>query len=66
MHTICTVFVLCSVPGGQFAANSETIDSGYFRLDELPPLAEEKNNAEQIALCFDAYHHADTWKTILE
>ena len=66
VHKICKVFVLCSVIGGQFEANSETIDSRYFSIDELPPLAEEKNNAEQIALCFDAYHHADTWKTILE
>ena len=48
------------------SSDLETIQSGYFSLDELPPLAEEKNNAEQIAMCFDAYHHVDTWKTILE
>ena len=28
VHKICKVFVLCSVTGGQFEANSETIDSG--------------------------------------
>ena len=66
IHKICKIFVLCSVVGGQFEQNSETIQSGYFALDELPPLSEDKNNAEQIAMCFDAYHHADTWKTILE
>ena len=66
IHKICKIFVLCSVVGGQFKPNSETIQSGYFALDELPPLSEDKNNAEQIAMCFDAYHHADTWKTILE
>ena len=66
VHKIIKVFVLCTVTGGCFEPNIETIQSGYFSLDELPPLAEEKNNAEQIAMCFDAYHHADTWKTILE
>lgn len=66
VHKICKVFVLCHVIGGTFTANSETIQSAYFGLDELPPLAGEKNNEEQIAMCFEAYHHADTWKTILE
>lgn len=64
-YKICKIFVLCSLVGGQFEANSETIGSGYFGLDELPPLALEKNNEEQIKMCFDAYHAQD-WKTILE
>lgn len=66
VHKICKIFVLCTVIGGCFEPNIETIQSGYFDLEELPPLAEEKNNKEQIAMCFDAYHQADTWKTILE
>lgn len=66
VHKICKVFVLCHEIGGSFTANSETIQSAYFGLDELPLLAGEKNNEEQIAMCFDAYHHADSWKTILE
>lgn len=64
-YKVCKVFVLCSLLGGAFQPNSETVDSGYFALDELPPLAEEKNNAEQIAMCFEAYH-ADHWTTLFD
>ena len=39
IHKICKIFVLCSVIGGEFEPNSETIQSGYFALDELPPAA---------------------------
>ena len=62
---ICKIFVLCTERGGHFEKNSETIDSGYFGLEELPVLAEEKNNREQIQMCFDAYHAAH-WKTLLD
>jgi len=56
LYNICKVFVLCECVGGKFQKNSETVGSGYFALDELPPLSEAKNTKEQIALCFDAYH----------
>ena len=55
LHGICKVFVLCRALGGQFRPNLETLDSGWFSLDRLPPLAEEKTTTEQIALCFAAY-----------
>ncbi len=64
-HKVCKIFVLCSVIGGSFKKNIETVGSGYFGLDELPCLAEEKNNAGQIKMCFDAYR-AKEWKTVLE
>ena len=62
-YKVCKIFVLCSVIGGSFEDNIETVESRYFALDELPALATEKNNAEQIKMCFDAYHseHWDTW-----
>ena len=62
-YKVCKIFVLCSVIGGSFEGNIETVESRYFALDELPALATEKNNAEQIKMCFDAYHseHWDTW-----
>lgn len=53
-YGVCKFFVLCRNLGGAFLPNSETLQSRYFSLDELPPLAEEKNTAEQIALCFAA------------
>ena len=51
---ICKIFIQCRVLGGAFQPNNETLASGWFRADALPPLASEKNNAAQIALCFTA------------
>lgn len=62
---ICKIFVLCALAGGSFRPNLETTASGYFTLEDLPPLAEEKNTAEQIRMCFDAYR-AETWETRID
>lgn len=62
---VCKIFVLCRVIGGSFTANPETVDSGYFALDELPPLAAAKNTEEQIRMCFDAYR-SPSWKTLID
>ena len=64
-YSVCKVFALCSLLGGSFQPNLETVDSGYFPLNGLPPLAEEKNTREQIELCFQA-SRAEHWKTVLE
>ncbi len=62
---VCKIFVLCRATGGQFEANTETVASGYFALDALPPLATEKNTQQQITMCFEAYH-AENWQTLLD
>lgn len=64
-YKVCKIFVLCTVIGGAFAANTETLDSRYFGIDELPLLAEEKNNEEQIRMCFEAYQ-AKHWTTLFD
>lgn len=64
-YKVCKIFVLCTVIGGNFEENIETTDSRYFGLDELPELATEKNTAEQIKMCFEAYH-AENWKTLFD
>ena len=64
-HKICKIFVLCTPLGGQFQPNSETLESNYFPLESLPPLALEKNNEAQIRMCFDAYH-AEHWETLFD
>ncbi len=64
-YKVCKIFVLCTVIGGAFVENSETVESRYFGLDELPQLATEKNNAEQIKMCFEAYQSKD-WKTMFD
>lgn len=64
-YKVCKIFVLCSVIGGEFEENSETVQSDYFGIDELPELSLEKNNKEQMKMCFDAYY-SDNWKTYLD
>lgn len=64
-YGVCKVFVLCEVTGGAFCPNTETVESRFFALDELPLLAEEKNSARQIALCFEAYR-SEGWVTLFD
>ena len=56
---------MCSVIGGQFEQNIETTEFHYFAEHELPKLATEKNNEEQIQLCFMAYR-SDNWTTVFD
>lgn len=65
-YGVCKIFVLCSVTGGQFQENIETIGYGYFEENDLPELAEEKNNGEQIRMCFQAYRAGEAWRTLLD
>lgn len=64
-YGVCKVFVQCAVIGGHFEQNIETTEYGYFSEDYLPELATEKNNEEQIKMCFAAYQSTD-WTTQLE
>lgn len=64
-YKVCKIFVLCTVTGGGFEVNIETISSDYFERDRLPALAAEKNNEEQIGMCFDAYL-SKNWKTVFD
>ena len=62
-YGIVKVFVLCELLGGEFKENSETIQSQYFSLDQLPsPLATEKVTRKQIELCFEA-NTSKNWQT---
>lgn len=65
-YGICKVFVLCSIIGGAFQKNIETIGFDYFSEDNLPELAAEKNNEEQIKMCFEAHRAGDKWKTLFD
>lgn len=64
-YGVCKIFVLCSVIGGEFEKNIETIESRYFNKNELPELATEKNTEEQIKMCFEAYE-SDNWITLFD
>lgn len=65
-YGVCKIFMLCSVVGGEFVENIETTGFGYWAEDNIPELAIEKNNEEQIKLCFEAYRAGENWKTIFD
>lgn len=62
---ICKVFFLCAAHGGSFKENHETTAIGYFSMDDLPTLAEEKTTRKQIAMCFEA-NLAENWETVFD
>ena len=65
-YGVCKVFVLCELVGGCFQENIETTGFDYFAESNLPELATEKNNEEQIKMCFEAYRAGDKWKTLFD
>ena len=65
VYSICKVFVECELIGGKFGPNVETLSSGWFSMDELPPLIVEKSTVEQIKLCFQAQGQKH-WETVFD
>ncbi len=65
LYGCCKVFVLCEVIGGQFQENTETVESRYFGLDELPELAVDRNSEEQVRMCFAASNEPN-WPTLFD
>lgn len=64
-YGVCKVFVLCELLGGHFTSNTETTETGYFSIDELPVLADEKCNKNQIEMCFNAFRNP-AWETLFD
>lgn len=64
-YKVCKIFMQCEVTGGAFIPNIETTGFAYFSMDELPCLAEEKNNREQIEMCFRA-KRSETWEALYD
>ena len=64
-YKICKVFVMCTLIGGEFKENSETIASGYFGVNELPELNIAKTSIDQVRMCFEA-HKSEYWTTIFD
>jgi ADP-ribose pyrophosphatase YjhB (NUDIX family) len=52
--TIYKIIVECELLEYKFKENSETVESGFFAADNLPELSVERNNLNQINLCFKA------------
>lgn len=64
-YGVCKVFVECEITGGEFKENIETLEIGYFSLEDLPALSEEKNSIEQIEMCFKAKDD-ENWKVMFD
>ncbi len=64
-YKVCKIFLQCEVTGGEFVPNIETTGFDYFGIDVLPCLALEKNNKEQIEMCFEAVK-SDTWEALYD
>lgn len=64
-YGVCKIFVLCTLLGGKFEPNSETIGLAWFSIKDLPELAEEKNTQTQVEMCFDAYKNPN-WQVLFD
>ena len=64
-YGVCKIFVLCSLVGGEFVENIETTGFDYFSQSDIPNLATEKNNEEQIKMCFSAYSDKN-WQVLFD
>ena len=64
-YGVVKIFYLCSDLGGEFCENSETTEAKFFAREDLPRLAEEKCNKEQILMCFKA-NSDKNWVTLFD
>lgn len=64
-YGICKVFILCSIISGSFQPNNETTESGFFSLEELPNLDENKTVYNQVEMCFEAFN-SERWEVIFD
>lgn len=64
-YGVCKMFFEFSITGGEFKENSETTAVDFFTENSLPDLAIEKNNEEQLKMCFKA-HRDEHWMPLVE
>ena len=64
-YGVCKIFVECEVMGGEFVENIETVEIGYFSIDNLPRLAEEKCTQKQVEMCFEAKNNKN-WQVLFD
>lgn len=59
IYNIYKIFVLSKYIEGNFIENSETLSSGFFGRDEIPPLSQDRTSISQVDICFEAYSNRD-------
>ncbi|QWQ38157.1 NUDIX hydrolase N-terminal domain-containing protein [Gemella sp. zg-570] len=60
------IFVLCDYLSHNFLENTETESVGFFSLNELPELSQNRTTKEQIEMCFECYKNVDEWEVIFD
>jgi len=58
-YTIYKILMLCELLEGDFKCNAETIESGFFAMDQLPPLSLGRTTEAQLALFFKAHQNPE-------
>jgi len=56
-YTVYKIFVQCELIKNSFAKNTETLEAGFFTFESLPELSTNRNNKDQIEMCFEAKKH---------
>ena len=60
--TIVSAFVECDYHSHAFKPNSETVAMGFFDIDQLPNLCDNKTTKQQIELCWQAHQAGEQWR----
>ncbi|MBN2275641.1 MAG: NUDIX hydrolase [Bacteroidales bacterium] len=53
LYHIYKLFILCNEKGGKLSGGLETSETGFFQMDNLPPLSTNRITKEQIRLLFE-------------
>jgi len=53
-YSIYKIFFECELIETSFKENTETLEAGFFPLNELPPLSTDRTTVAQIKMCFNA------------
>ncbi|MCT7755219.1 MAG: NUDIX hydrolase [Lactobacillus iners] len=64
-YGVLEIFFLCKPKKGHFEKNTETIDSKYFSINELPKMSSDKGSKKQAEMCFKALNDP-AWSTHFE
>ncbi len=59
LHYAYKIFIGCQLLGGELQTAFDTLDAGFFAIDNIPVLSEERVTPAQIRLMFEYHRHPD-------
>lgn len=59
LHYVYRIYILCRIIGEASGISFDILDKGFFGLDNIPPLSEDRTLKSQIELMFDYYNNPD-------